>query len=99
MPFLIFFAVIVVGTTAIILLTKRLFPGRGPVTPIVRISLLNNEMEADLQRRTLTATGIWSEPRGGSFMPRLRQLNFGYTYEIWVKEEDAERARAVLGID
>lgn len=66
------------------------------IDPLTRIGVYFNEGEADLARITLTAAGVKSLPRGGRLAPaRLPQVG---EWEIWVHDEDADRARAILGL-
>ena len=96
MPFLIFLAVVIAGAASAILLTKRLFPGRGPVTPIVRIGIAAGEAEARIWTNALHSAGIWHRVRSE------RTGTYGdipFSWEIWGRERDNDCARGVLGIN
>lgn len=102
MPFLIFLGVIFAGLAGVLALNRIIERRRRgqPVEPIVRIASFNNRQLADLSRRTLTAAGIKSEPRGGPYFPaRGEPQPLIGEWEIWVREKDADKARALLGID
>ncbi len=87
---------IVVGGLAGFLVLRRLTSRRGPTTALVRIGISGGENEALLWQQALTHAGIWSRIIGGT---AGAYPSIPYQQELWVKEKDAERARAALGID
>ncbi len=95
MGFLIFSG-IVVGLLLGFLLLRALTSRRGPTTPLVRIGITSGENEAQLWQQALARAGIWSRLIGGT---SGAYPSIGYQQEFWVKENDAELARDVLGIE
>jgi len=94
--FFVFIGIIVGGGLAGFLALRTLASKRGPTTALVRIGIAAGEDEAQLWQQALTHAGIWSRIIGGT-LGAYRAL--GYEHELWVKENDAERARDALGID
>jgi hypothetical protein len=99
LPLLIFLAIVVTGALGILGLSRVLGRYRRgkEIEPIVRIGYHSGLQEADLARRTLSADGIWSRAAGG--VVNTHQALRVTECEIWVREEDAEQARAILRID
>ncbi len=87
---------LVVGSLAGFLLLRTLTSRRGPTTPLVRIGITSGENEAQLWQQALARAGIWSRLIGGT---SGAYPSIGYQHEFWVKENDAELARDVLGIE
>ena len=87
---------IVIGLVAGFLFLRTLTAKRGPTVPLVRIGISSGENEAQLWQQALRRAGVWSRIIGGSSgaYPSL-----GYQHEFWVKENDAELARDLLGLD
>ena len=87
---------LVVGALAGFLVLRMLTSKRGPTTALVRIGIAGGENEALMWQQALTHAGIWSRTIGGTSgaFPSIP-----YQHELWVKENDAERARDALGID
>ena len=87
---------IVVGLFLGFLFLRALTSREGPTTPLVRIGIAGGENEAQLWQQALARAGIWSRIIGGN-LGAYRAL--GYEHELWVKENDAELARDLLGIE
>ncbi len=72
---------------------------RGPIIPIIRVASGNGRQQAILVTAALKSADIWFEARDESVVPYGRGGDLFLRYEVWVKEEDVEGARAVLGLD
>ena len=90
------FVSIVIGLFVGFLFLRTRTSRRGPTIPLVRIGITTGENEAHLWQQALGRAGIWSRVIGGTSgaYPSL-----GYQHEFWVKENDAELARDLLGLD
>ena len=88
--------VIVGGLFAAFLGLRTLTSRRGPTTALVRIGIAGGENEAFMWQQALTHAGIWSRIIGGT---GGAYPSIPYQHVLWVKENDAERARDALGID
>ncbi len=87
---------LVVGALAGFLVRRMFASKRGPTTALVRIGISGGENEALLWQQALTHAGIWSRIIGGT---AGAYPSIPYQHELWVKANDAERARDALGID
>ena len=96
MGFFVFIGIIVGGGLAGFLALRTFTSRRGPTTALVRIGIAGGENEAFMWQQALTHAGVWSRIIGGTSgaFPSIP-----YQHELWVKENDAERARDALGID
>ena len=96
MGFFVFIGIIVGGGLAGFLALRAFTSRRGPTTALVRIGISGGENEAQLWQQALAKSGIWSRIIGGT---SGAYPSIPYQHELWVKENDAERARDALGID
>jgi len=78
------------------LFLRALTSREGPTTPLVRIGITSGENEAQLWQQALARAGIWSRIIGGA---SGAYPSIGFQHEFWVKENDAELARDLLGIE
>ena len=90
------FSAIIVGPFLAFLFLRAITSRRGPTIPLVRIGITSGETEAQLWQQALARAGIWSRIIGetsGAYP------SIGYQQEFWVKENDAELARDLLGLE
>lgn len=89
-------AALVVGVPLVWYLARsRPRPG---ATRMILLAVAAGEAEMSLWREALTRAGIHAEINNvgdSSWYPSGAY----YSYEVWVSQDDAERARHVLGID
>jgi hypothetical protein len=101
MGILILLGVIVGGTIVMLGIFRMMSENRsGPVTPMVRIAIANGTIEADMWAQRLQHAGILCRIQGigaeGSIgAPYYRPA---YDIEVWVRADDEEEARELLGL-
>lgn len=77
---------------------------KAGATHVVCIGVAGGEAEMAIWSDALRNAGVKPHIRGvgdtttGDFTASGPANRFGYQYEIWVRERDAERAREVLGL-
>jgi hypothetical protein len=96
--YLIFLGVVIGGAAAAVGIAS-LRRRRGPITPLAFLGTPQGEADAALWLQRLHAEGIWASVRNvRSSSYTLGVCALIYYGEIWVKEQDLERAQETLGL-
>jgi hypothetical protein len=101
MSFLVFLAVLIGGALVIILIGSRI-RSRGPVIAVEYVGAPTSYQEQVMWLEALKSAGIHAHVENA--MPSapyapIWTMRAIYPTEIWVRDEDYEGARAVLGFD
>ncbi|HVP05242.1 MAG TPA: hypothetical protein VMT90_06160 [Dehalococcoidia bacterium] len=101
MGFLIFLGILIAGAAAIVVVAQSVRP-RGPIVPIVYLGAPASYTEQVMWMEALRSAGIHAhienpQPSQMRYLPWENQAI--YNTEVWVRQEDYEGARAVLGLD
>jgi hypothetical protein len=94
--FFVFIGVIVAGVIAVLATLTLSRRRRGPRIPLTRIAIAAGEVEAQQWKGALRAAGVWCQLIGET---ATVYPSSGMDQELWVRANDAEKARAVLGLD
>src|SRR5216683_2282561 len=101
MDFLVFLAVLIGGALIIILVGNAIRP-RGPVIAIQYLGAPSSYQEQIMWLEALKSAGIHAHVENA--MPSISyalpwKMRAIYPSEVWVRDEDCEGARAILGFD
>ncbi|MEO8456256.1 MAG: DUF2007 domain-containing protein [Chloroflexota bacterium] len=99
--FFVFLGVVLFGTIVLLAwLQKRSDSRTGPVIPMVRIGIAQNSIEAQMWAQRLGVEGVGCRISNYSeigYLATYRAAN-SYDMELWVRAEDEEAARELLGL-
>ena len=101
MNFLIFLGALIGGAIILLGVMRVMSESRsGPVVPMVRIGIAENDLQADMWAQRLRQTDVVFTIRGYSGSPVAggRWYPNSFNTELWVRAEDAQEARELLGL-